>query len=136
MGSGNSIPGSGQQPTATNSQLSNAFLSNQPIGQTYQPMGMPSAPSSSFAQLNAQGSLPGLTGSLIGNNGMPPLPQPSGPMPVPQPPVSAAPAQRLARGQYYAPSSLQSVYDKMYESVGKPTQKVVMTTPSHRIGGR
>lgn len=84
-----SLPTGGEQPAATNTGLANAFMNNGP-SQVYNP-----APASapSFASLSGPGSLPGLTGSLIGSNAMPPLPRPSGPMPLPQPvaPVAAAP---------------------------------------------
>lgn len=84
MSSGNTVQQGSGEPAATNTGLSNAFLSNQAMPQTYRP-----APST-FAQLSGTGSLPGLTGSLIGNNSMPALPRPTGPMPLPPPVVPAA----------------------------------------------
>lgn len=148
MGSGTTAQ-PGMDQSVTNTGLSNAFLSNQPIPQTYTPMPMPTNTGTSYANLAAPGSLPGLTGSLIGSGGigttgMPALPKPSGPMPIPAPvaPVNNNPAQALQRGQFAAPAAAQSVYDKMYQSVGAANPQLVKNTPtiwgspSHRTGGR
>lgn len=110
MGSGTTAQ-PGMDQSVTNTGLSNAFLGNQPIPQTYQPQPM------SYANMAAPGSLPGLTGSLIGSSGMPALPKPTGPMPIPVPASSgAAPAQQLSRGQMLAPQAAQDAYKRMYES--------------------
>lgn len=122
MGSGNSTTETGAQPTATNTGLSNAFMSNQPLQQTYAPMPLPSAPSSSFSQLSGAGSLPGLTGSLIGNGGagMPALPQPSGPMPLPPPPRQIAPMPSQAARNTYQPENFRvsTMKDTIYDQKG------------------
>ena len=106
MGDSSTIPGGGQ---TTNSGLANQFLNNGPLPQTYSPQAMPSAPSASFSALSKPGSLAGLTGSLIGGNGMPALPKPTGPMNVP-PPVAApatGPAPFSNPGLYYAGPNIQ-----------------------------
>jgi len=99
MGSSSTQPG--MDTAATNTGVANMFMNNQPLAQTYQPMPMPSAPGSSYASLSAPGSLPGLTGSLIGSGSMPPLPKPSGPMPIPAPPPVAKPAAALKNSSLY-----------------------------------
>lgn len=89
MGSGTSTPNYGTQPTAATSPTSvaNAFLGNRALSSG---ASVPTSNGSAFSQLAATGSLPGLTGSLIGNGSMPALPKPSGPMPIPVPAAATA----------------------------------------------
>lgn len=136
MGSSSTIPGSGQ---TTGSGLANAFMTNQPMAalpQTYSPI--PTAPSPTFDALSKPGQLSGLTGSLIGNKGMPPLPQPTGPMPLPAPPVAAAPIQTPFTNPnlYYTGSNVQrggmTTGGKPALTNGKPTPGVqLFKTSSH-----
>lgn len=108
MGSGSGTTQYGTQPTAATqpTSVANSFLGNRALSTTST---LPTSSGSSFAQLSAQGSLPGLTGSLIGNSGMQPLPKAWTPTPYVEPvaPVAAA-AKPANPNLYYSGSNVRS----------------------------
>lgn len=108
MGSGSGATNYGTQPTSATqpTSVANSFLGNRALSNG---AAIPTSPGSSFAQLSAQGSLPGLTGSLIGNNGMPQLPKAWTPTPY-VPPVAPASAANNATppNLYYSGTNVRS----------------------------
>lgn len=90
MGAGTSTTNLGTQPTAATqpTSVANSFLNNSAISNG---ASVPSSTGSAFSQLASAGSLPGLTGSLIGNSGMMPMPPAWKPQSyVPPVPVASA----------------------------------------------